>query len=167
MSYLTTAEYLARFGTRETTLLTNEADPVIGVPPTYDSAKVDNAIADASDEVDRYIATRYAVPLASPEPIVRGWVAVIARFNLATASGRMNDAIKDAMDRVTRQLEQLAAGKLNLTAPPGGEAPGEVSAGDAVSSNDAPCPTLGSLDAFTAPFTPYGYDCVPAWRRGC
>lgn len=162
VAYLTAAEYVTRFGLYETRLLTNQ-DPASN---TYDSAMVDAALFDATEEVEGYISTRYTTPLASPPPIVKGWVAVLARLRLADGSGRVSDAIKDAADRATRQLEQLVAGKLNLPVDPGAEAPAGHDPGAPLAAGDAAPPTFtaGTLAGFTDMFT--GAAQLPAWRRG-
>lgn len=166
MAYLTAPEYLARFGERETTLLTNDADPLNGVPATYDADKLETALTDATEEVESYIASRYTVPLASPPTIVKGWVAALARIKLYEGTGRVSDAAKDAADRATRQLEQLVAGRINLPVDEGATPPEAIGGGTPIVSGDRDTPTFGNaLDSFTAPFT--GGFCVPEWRRGC
>lgn len=165
MAYLTVVEYVARFGERETTLLTNEAAVIGSGLPVYDAAKVLARIEDATEEVEGYIGTRYATPLASPPPIVKGWVADIARLKLAEGTGRVSEAIKAAADRTTRQLERLVDGKLNLPIPEGVTPPTPLGTGDASSSMDRPASVFGTLDTFLAPFNS-GCD-VPRWRQGC
>lgn len=165
MAYLSVTEYLARFGERETTLFTNDDSPLVGAIVTYDSLKVEGAIGDATEEVEGYIATRYTTPLESPPSIVKGWVAALARLKLAEGTGRVNEAIKDAADRATRQLEKLVDRKLNLPIDEGGTAPAALGAGDALSSGDRDQPVFGSLDGFLTPFTGAG-GYAPCWRNG-
>jgi phage gp36-like protein len=164
MAYITVEQYVTRYGARETTLLTNET---AGPGGTYDTAKVAAEIDNATDEVDGYISRRYSVPLASPPPIVRGWVEAIARLKLAEATGRVPQAIKDAADRVTRQLEQLAASKMDLPIEPGSPPVVENSSGSPMSSNDAEAPifTRGAMADFLGTFTGAS-DCTPNWIRG-
>lgn len=164
MAYLDAQQYVDRFGARETTLFTNYETPQ-GQGATYDTAKVEDALEDATDEVDSYVGRRYAVPLSSTPRLVVGWTAAIARFKLATVSTRVNENIKDAADRAYGQLRDLVAGKMNLPIEEGDAQPGEVSAGDPLTSRDREAPTFGCgrLDAFTAPFT--GGNCAPNWMR--
>jgi len=168
MAYLTTDEYVTRFGARETGLLTNTDAAQGAGQASYDAAKVETALQDATDEIEGYVSRRYAVPLESPPTIVKGWVAAIARLKLAEATGRVADAIQAAADRVTRQLEQLAASKLDLPIEPGQPALPENDAGSPMTSNDRDCPTFTrcAMDDFTSPFTMGGCDSVPNWRRG-
>lgn len=166
MPYLTVAEYVRRFGQRETIQLTNEQAASPGVAPQIDEVKVEEALTDATDIVDSYAAKRYATPMQSVPTIVRGWTAALARHKLATQTGRVNDAIKDESDRTYRQLESLAAGKLDLPIPEGSAAPAPVSPGNAQSSGDR-TPSLfggGILDSYTAPIL--GGSPLPCWRQG-
>jgi len=161
-AYLTVEQYVARFGDYETKLFTAE-DPNA---PTFDTVKVESALDDATEEVEGYIATRYGTPLASPPPIVKGWVAALARLKLANGSGRVSQPIKDEVDRVTRQLERMVDGKLKLPVDAGAVAPVERDPGAPLTSGDAAVPifTGSTLAGFTDMFT--GAAQLPAWRRG-
>jgi phage gp36-like protein len=167
MAYLSVPEYLARFGSRETGLFTNSAVAQGQSGPAYDADKVQSALDDATDEVEGYISRRYAVPLASPPSIVRGWVAAIARLKMAEVSQvGVSEAIQSAADRVTRQLEQLVAGKLDLPVPEGAPAVPENSTGAPITSGDR-TPSLFSdgIGGFMAPFAG-GYIESARWRSG-
>jgi phage gp36-like protein len=166
MPYLTAVEYVGRYGERETTLFTNtnSAQP----SASYDPVKVESAIDDATEEVNSYIAKRYATPLVSVPPLAKAWVAAIARLKLAEGTGRVPEAVQTAADRATRQLEQLVANKLDIPAPElgAGDAPATLGTGAPMSSGDrsAPVFTGGALDLYTAPFLGGGY--APCWRQG-
>jgi len=165
MAYLTVPDYVRRFGERETILLTNEAAPIAGAAPVYDPVKVEEQISDAGDVVDSYVGKRYATPLQSVPTIVRGWVAALARYKLAVATGRVNDAIKEEADRTYRQLEQLAAGRIDIPVPEGSAAPAPTSPGGAQSSGDR-VPSMfggGVLDSYTNPLAGYPSAC---WKAG-
>lgn len=161
--YISVAEYIRRFGEYETRMFTNTNQEAPSA--TYDTAKVEAAISDADDEIDSYVSKRYGTPLESPPSLVVGWSAVIARLKLAEATGRVNEAIKDAAAFARRQLEQLAASKLNLPLPESGDAPTSVSTGDAMVSGDRDCPVFsgGGLRGFMEPFN--GGSCQPNWMR--
>lgn len=167
MPYLSVEQYVGRYGVRETGLLSLVDAVPTGQAPGYDVDRVQTAIKDGGDEVEAYVGKRYTVPVASPPSLLLSWVAAIARLKLAEGTGRVNDAIKEAADRATRQLEQLVAEKLDLPIPEGGTAPTPTGGGDLVSSNDRACPTFSSrtLAGYSDVFT--GADCLPAWRRGC
>lgn len=163
MAYLTLEQYLARFGERETILLTAETPG----SPTYDSAKVEAAISDADDVVEAYIGARYVVPIVgSPPSIVQGWTAALAREALFVNVGKVSDAVTLAADRARGQLKDVQAGKMSLPIAEGGTplTPANAS-GLAMSSNDreAAVFTGGALDGFMTPFLG-GY--APCWRRG-
>jgi phage gp36-like protein len=166
MAYLTTADYLKRYGERETILATNTAQPVSGTTPTYDSAKVENAINDATQVVEGYVGKRYAVPLSDPPAILIGFVAVLAREQLHAGSQKMTQTVQDAADRVRSQLRDIAKGDMTLPLEEGQEAPAVASSqGYARSSGDRSASVFGGgrLDELTAPFT--GRPDVACWRR--
>ena len=166
MAYVDLAEYLATYGERETILLTNETAPQGGQKAQVDDVKLDTALDDATDEVEGYISRRYQVPLESVPTIVKGWVKALARLKLAEATGRVNDGIKEAAARATRQLEQLVASKLDLPVPTNDGPLAPVGTGSVLTSGDRPASTFGdSLDRFTAPFTG-SYGEPPRWTQG-
>ncbi len=164
MPYLTVEQYIARFGERETILLTSETPGAA----TYESAKVEAAIDDADDVVEAYIGARYVVPIAGDPPsVVRGWTAALAREALYVNVGKVSDAVKEAADRARAQLRDVQAGKMSLPIAEGGSplTPSN-SSGMATSSNDRDAPVFsgtGSLDGYMTPFSG-GYS--PCWRRG-
>lgn len=166
MAYLTVLEYVARYGERETGLLTNETAQIGGSnDPAYDAPKVESAIVDATEEIEGYIARRYSVPLASPPRIVKGWVGAITRLKLAEGTGRVGEAIKDAADRAYAQLAQLVAAKFNLPVDEDAPPLEAVGSGSPMTSGDRATPVFTNcgLDDFTAPFT--GGDRSPRWMR--
>lgn len=166
MAYLTVAEYVARFGVRETALLSNLDNTGTIPAPGYDAANVQTKIDDATEEVEGYLSCRYVVPLTTTPGIVKGWVAVIARLKLAEGTGRVSDVIRQAADRATRQLEQLVASKLDIPAETNTPAPTAAGIGTPLTSNDRPGGlfTGGALDGYVGPFLGAGY--APCWRRG-
>lgn len=163
--YLSNAEYIARFGDRETVLLTNDT-ALAQEAPTYDSAKVDAAISDATEVVEGYIGRRYVVPVESPPAIVKGWVAALAREALHVNVGRVNDAVQTAADRARAQLKDVVKGDLTLPIAEGSPALEYTGAGIATSSLDRPCPVVtdSRLADFVAPFT--GDNTGANWRGG-
>jgi phage gp36-like protein len=111
MPYLTRANLEARFGT---TLI---ADLETG------GAVVADAIADASAEVDNYLASRYALPLASVPDAIARIAAQIARYNLwrrdVAADHPAYVAYKDAL----KDLAKIADGSMSLGLSPLGITP--------------------------------------------
>ena len=167
MPYLSVAEYIRRFGERETILLTNTTAAEPGVTPTYDSLKVEEAINDATEVVEAYVGKRYAVPIEDPPRVLIGWVAALAREDLHVKTNKVTAPVQDAADRIRSQLRDVAKGEMTLPLDEGQVGPVQNGQGYARSSNDRPAATFsggGALDAFTAPFSG-GY--APAcWRGG-
>lgn len=168
MPYLTIPQYLARYGERETILATNTTPPAPGVAATYDVPVVEAAIEDAGAVVESYVGKRYVTPIADPPRIVLGWVAALAREAIHVNTGRSNQTIQDAADRVRSQLLQVSRGDLTLPIAEGADplAPAPSSAGYAQSSNDRIPDTFsgGQLDGFTSMFGGNGVG--GCWRRG-
>lgn len=165
MPYIDVPDYVRRFGARETIDLTNEMARTPGQTAQYDEAKIDEALEDQSQTVDAYIGTRYTTPLENAPPIVRGWVAALAREQLATNTGRVSEAIRLAADRARADLRDLSARKLNLPIPEGEDAPAPVDGGAPMILGDRISPTFTNdvLNDFTSAFT--GGSSLPCWRR--
>lgn len=106
MSYLTRADLEARFGA------TFIGDLESG------GAGVDDAIADAEAEVDTYLASRYALPLAAVPDSLARIAAQIARYNLwrrdVAADHPAYIAYKDAL----KDLVNIGNGTVNLGLSP-------------------------------------------------
>lgn len=130
--YLTVNEYLDRFGEAETVRLTDEAKT-----GDVDTAKVESAISDASEEADAYLGKRYAVPLATPPNLVKSIVAALAREDLYRT--RAPDAVKADAERARSQLRDLSRGVMVLPTETG---PAETIGGraDSASSGDGTDP---------------------------
>lgn len=163
MVYLTTAEYIARFGERETIRLTNE------VPggTTFESDKVDNAIQDAMELVDGYIGPRYATPVASAPRILKGWTAALAREKLYIATGTIPDAVKNDADLARKALYDVQKGNMTLPIPEGTDPLVTTGNGSPVSSLDREAPVFAGTGALDGYLPPIGGSCLPNWRRGC
>ena len=111
--YATQADLETRFGSDELAQLT---DRVNGA--AVDAAVVARALADATAEIDGYLAVRYALPLPSV-PAVLGLIACdIARYRLY--ADRATETVTKRYDDAVRQLKALAAGSMALDglAPP-------------------------------------------------
>lgn len=111
MSYADRDALVRRFGEQEISSL---EDP----DGTGHSSSVisDEALQDASQEVDSYVAVKYTVPLPTvPAPLSRA-CCDIARFRLY--KDRPTDEVKYRYERAIKWLEQLAAGKVLLTFTP-------------------------------------------------
>lgn len=113
MSYCTQADIETRFGQLELAQLTDRTGA--GVP---DGVAVAAAIADASAEIDGYIAARYTLPLNAIPKIITRIAVDVALYQLFLA--RRMGATEEVRYRYTdarKMLENIAAGKLSLGVP--------------------------------------------------
>lgn len=107
MPYLTEAEFIERFGNAEAVRLTDEAHT-----GTVDAAKLDAALADASETADTYLAVRYGVPLATAPAAVKQIVADLTRERLY--KDRPTPQVTANADRARSMLRDFAAGRATL-----------------------------------------------------
>jgi phage gp36-like protein len=125
MAYATAAALMARFGEAALVQLSDRADPPAGA---MDAAVVDTALADATETVNGYLASRYQVPLSPlPEPVKRA-VCDIAWYLLHRDV--VPDLVRTRYQDALAYLEKAARGIVVLQAA-GVPAP-EVPAGPAV-----------------------------------
>lgn len=102
--------------------------------------RLTEAIADASETIDVYIADRADLPIADPVPPILGkWCADMAVYNLY--SRVMEEIPPTRAERhkaAIRALEQVAAGKLSLGIQPAPAPPdeGDYNGAAAVSARD-------------------------------
>ena len=123
MTYLTRANLEARFGA---TLI---ADLETG------GAVVADAIADASAEVDTYLAGRYTLPLASVPDAITRIASQIARYNLWRRDVGSDHPAYVAYRDALKDLAKIADGSMNLGLSPLGDAPTQEG-GPSVSPNE-------------------------------
>lgn len=107
MSYATQAELETRFGAAELAQLTDRIEGAV-----IDAAVVARAIADADAEIDAYLATRYALPLASVPALLARMACDIARYRLHAegAPERIRKTYEDAV----RDLKAVARGDIKI-----------------------------------------------------
>lgn len=162
MAYVTIADYLKRYGERETILITNE--DAAAPSPTYDSAKVQAALDDMTDFADGYIGNSYRTPLVDPPRVVQSIVAALAREALHNT--RVPQDVRDDADRARSQLKDISAGRMTLPVADGDVPPEANVIGDPAASNDAPCPTFTNttLSGYMDPFT--GGSQRACWKGG-
>ena len=106
MPYATASDLIARFGEEE---LRQLADPQ--GTGTWDAGIVHQALADASAEMDAYLAQRYAVPVPASDLIVR-ICCDIARYRLW--EDRASDEVRSRYEDAVRMLRDIAAGRAAL-----------------------------------------------------
>lgn len=107
--YVTEAEFERRFGEDETRDLLSGGT---------DFAQAEN---EAASLIDGYLATRYALPLASVPAIVRAWACDLTRH--ALWDERAPEEVRRRYEDALAQLRDLAAGKLALPPDAAGVAP--------------------------------------------
>ncbi len=120
MSYATAEELIAAVpdGATLVAQLTGTEEP--------DTDTIDRALADASAEIDSYLASRYPLPLETVPSVLRQKAVDIAVYRMMTL--RPMGAIDDARERykdAISWLKLLAEGKVSLGVPsnePGAEA---------------------------------------------
>lgn len=157
MPYLTVAEYLDRFGEMETKRLTDETRS-----GEVDTAKVEEAIADSGEEVDSFLANRYSTPLGNPPRLVKGFVAVLARWRLYKTTATQQ--VKDEADLARSQLDKLSRGIMKLPSETGPVPEDARPSADSASSGDGPTPifTEETMAGFSVPGIGSG---VARWRQ--
>lgn len=101
MPYCTTTQFSEAFGASELADLTGE-----------DSHTFERSEADAAGMIDGYLASRYALPLASVPAIVTGWALDITRYRLWDE--RAPDEVRRRYDDAIGQLRDLARGLMSL-----------------------------------------------------
>lgn len=121
MPYASQQDMVDRFSEREIVLLTDRS----GTADIIDTAVLGQAQTDADAEIDAYLASRYALPLAStPGSIVR-IACDITRYRLYEDGAP--DIVVERYKAAVRFLEHLANGKVSLGLP-AAEQPADVQA---------------------------------------
>ena len=104
MAYIDQAELQSRFGADEVLALADRDHD--GAP---DPGVIDQAIQDASAEIDAYLGTRYNVPLSSAPAAVKTLAADITRYRLM--DDRPLDEAAKRYDAAIRFLRDVANGR--------------------------------------------------------
>jgi len=106
-SYLTVASFVERTG----------LDLAVRISDTEGSGRIEaarlgKALADASAEVESYLAARFALPIATVSPLLEGLVFDIALARLWT--GDAPESVRDRATAATARLRDLAKGLITL-----------------------------------------------------
>lgn len=113
MPYATLDSLNAQFGEREVIALTDR--DLDGLP---DQAVVDSALAIASDEIDAYLESRYALPLVTIPRLLTTLCGDIARYRLTGAEAQETDPSRNRYRDAIKMLEKLKDGELTLGLDP-------------------------------------------------
>lgn len=110
MPYATQQDLVDRFGEDEVRQLTDRANT-----GAIDATVADQALADASEEMDGYIGARYQLPLATTPTVLVRLCADIARYRLYDAEPlpAVAQRYKDAVAFLT----QISKGTVTLGLP--------------------------------------------------
>ncbi len=113
--YASLTDLVDRFGADELTQLTTRWDPDAAEP---DESRANNALEDATAEMDVYIGTQYALPLASVPVVLKGICCDVARYRLF--GEKASDEVRRRFDDAVTLLNRIAKGtaSLGLTATP-------------------------------------------------
>jgi phage gp36-like protein len=116
MPYAIQSDLEQRYGADELTQLTDRAGA--GVP---DAIVVARSLADADAEINGYLASRYALPLATVPPVIVRIACDIARYRLW--EDRASEEVRRRYEDARRLLESIAKGMVSLGLPEASAAP--------------------------------------------
>lgn len=105
--YCTQADMVDRFGEEELIQLTDRAGLDV-----IDTVVLDRAIADATAEIDGYLASRYQLPLAETPPSLTRIASDIARYFLYDDAA--TSSVQDRYDNAVKFLRGVARGDVSL-----------------------------------------------------
>jgi len=107
MTYATQQDLIDRFGADELTQLTDRTNS-----GTIDAAVIAKALADAYDEINSYVATRYTLPFATTPNVVKRIAGDIARYFLY--EDRATDQVTKRYEDAIKFLKSVASGGVTL-----------------------------------------------------
>ena len=129
MTYATQADLSDRFGATELAQLTDRTSGLV-----IDTAVLARALADADAEIDSYLATRYALPLASTPVVLVRLAADMARYRLY--DDRVTESVRVRYQDAVSLLKRLASGEVRLDGAATPPAAASDSSGIAVRAPD-------------------------------
>ena len=136
MTYATRADIETLYGPAELRLALD-----LGRDDTLSAdnlASIDRAIEEASARIDAYLVGRYALPLTTTPPVLRGYAVDIALYTLASRQGRPRDELRKRFEDALAFLKSVSKGDAKLPGVPdtatGPLTPGDTGAGGGVSS---------------------------------
>lgn len=116
MTYASQADMIDRFGESELIDLTDRS--FVG---TIDVVVLDRALADATAEIDGYLASRYQLPLTSQPAVLVRVCADIARYNLH--DDNLPELVETRYKAAVDLLRQVSLGRVSLGASDTGDSP--------------------------------------------
>lgn len=123
MSYANASDMIARYPNRDLVQLTNE-DPT---QTTVNASALQQALDDASAEIDGYLEGRFSLPLADPPAVLNRLACDVAMYRLQSLRPLhdVEDARKRYEDAVAL-LVRVAKGELTLGLAPDNLAPAQA-----------------------------------------
>jgi phage gp36-like protein len=115
--------FIMAYCAQDDILLKVDEDTLIRLTDDEDAGAVDadiveRAIADADEEIDSYLAARYALPFETVPNLVRRISVAIAICNLyGRRDVELPEGRKDEGDWARKTLDRLAKGAMTLDAP--------------------------------------------------
>jgi len=107
--YASKQDMIDRFGEDELIALTDRSTPPAGV---IDDVVLNAALADADDEINSYLQSKYNLPLASTPLLIAKLARTIARYNLYDK--QPPDHIETRYKASIKTLEAIAKGVVHL-----------------------------------------------------
>jgi len=109
MPYATTAQLDNRLG-EELYRIASDSDG------NLEAARIEEALADASEEIDTYVGQAYRLPLPTVPPILERCACDMAAFLLARGLGT-SEELTERYDRHVKWLKMVAARQVSLGLP--------------------------------------------------
>ncbi len=109
MNYASKQEMIDRFGLDELIQLTDRATPPTGA---IDDVVLNAALADADDEINGYLQSKYNLPLASTPLLIKKLARAIARYNLY--DDLPPEHVEKRYKAAIKTLEGIAKGVIHL-----------------------------------------------------
>lgn len=113
MAYLTITELRDIIGERRLLLLADDGDGALG---TEEVGRINEALEDASSELDSYLGVRYSVPLQTAQVTrtMRRHVANAAVYHVADTCATVTKDIQRRYDAACKWAQDVSCGKAKL-----------------------------------------------------
>ena len=113
MTYATIQDCIDRKGEDLLLVLLGFTDP--GKIAT--STRLQEALGDATQEIDGYLGARYTLPLPSPPKLLRRYAVDIALYLIASEADKATDELLLRYKDATRMLDKISKGTVTLGLP--------------------------------------------------
>jgi phage gp36-like protein len=109
MAYAVLANFIALFGEREIIALTDRA-----MTGTVNETLLNEAVAQASAEIDRKLASRYKLPFSRVTPALTRICCDMTRYYLSGAEANETDAVVARYKQALKDLDAVRDGREGL-----------------------------------------------------